>query len=46
MYMPLRYTHQGVLWKPAEHPDSYSNAEKGWNADTPRKRALLDGFSR
>ena len=36
MYMPLRYTHQGVLWKPAEHPDSYPNAEKGWNADALR----------
>ncbi len=36
MYVPLRYTHQGVLWKAGERPDSYPNAEKGWNADALR----------
>ncbi|MBQ7666816.1 MAG: cellulase family glycosylhydrolase [Kiritimatiellae bacterium] len=36
MYVPLRYTHQGVLWKQGERPDPYPNAEKGWNAETLR----------
>ena len=36
MYVPLRYTHQGVLWKAGERPDPYPNAEKGWNADALR----------
>ena len=36
MYVPLRFTHQGVMWKQGKTPDSYPNAEKGWNAESLR----------
>ena len=36
MYVPLRFTHQGVMWKPGKTPDPYPNAEKGWSAETLR----------
>ena len=35
MYVPLAYTHQGVLWKQGEGV-SYPNAEKDWNAESLR----------
>ena len=35
MYIPLAYTHQGVLWKQGEGV-SYPNAEKDWNAESLR----------
>ena len=35
MYIPLAYTHQGVLWKQGE-PVPYPNAEKDWNAESLR----------
>ena len=36
MYVPLRFTHQGVMWKQGKTPDPYPNAEKGWSAETLR----------
>ena len=36
MYVPLRFTHQGVMWKQGKTPDPYPNAEKGWNAESLR----------
>ena len=36
MYVPLRFTHQGVMWKQEKTPDPYPNAEKGWSAETLR----------
>ena len=35
MYVPLAYTHQGVLWKQGDGVP-YPNAEKGWNAEALR----------
>ncbi len=35
MYIPLAYTHQGVLWKQGEGVP-YPNAEKDWNAESLR----------
>ena len=35
MYIPLAYTHQGVLLKQGE-PVPYPNAEKDWNAESLR----------
>ncbi len=35
MYVPLAYTHQGVLWKQGDGVP-YPNAEKGWNAESLR----------
>jgi hypothetical protein len=35
MYLPLAYTHQGVMWKQGE-PRVYPDEAKGWNKDCLR----------
>ena len=33
MYLPLAYTHQGVMWKQGETYRPYPDESKGWNKD-------------